>query len=335
MKKVFSLIIALSAGISAYAQYEDADGRIPRLFGSLNFNAGQNAERASFINPASNYTNAVRNYHISRPDFDNEMSYGFDFQLGYFFDKHAHFGIATGIMYSAHKGTMTVDYAHVEYQSTDFNGDVFRQVITSTQPMKESLKSTNLSIPLVVKYRGQISKVVGVMVDAGALYNVKMETDYDATAAFRYEAIYQYVNTGNGVTTAYDANVVPNPNDWLMTLEQYQKNKGDGNEAAYFESLSGQGFNVALNKPVQKSGTKKYQTGSLGFILQPSFTFRLNQNLYLNLGAYYTYQEFSTAKADNASRITDKVGTYNSYLNNTLKNWQNSYGLKLGINVFL
>ncbi len=334
MKKTLGLSILLAGALTANAQYE-VDGYTPRLYGGLHVKAGGVRERVSMQNLEMNYTEAVRNYKISRAQFDNKTSLGFDFQIGYFVDRKAHFGIATGIMYNSYEGTMTVDEMHVEYKSADFRGDVFRQSITATSPIVENYKTTSLTVPLVFKYRTQLSRVVGIMIDAGVLYNLQMKTDYDAASTMRYEAVYKYQTGEGGVKTVYDRNITPEENDWLITVDKYKKDKGDGNEAAYFQSLRDQGYNVSVNENVKKSGTFEYQKGSFGVLLQPSFTFRLNKNLYIDLGAYYMYQEFGNTDANRATRVADKIGTYNSYLNNAIRNWQNSYGGKAGLSVFL
>lgn len=329
MKNIISIISVM--GIALTAQAQDA-AKVNHWYVGINGKVGKVQEKMSMRTLGLNYNNAIRNDVPVTSHYENKTSFGADIQIGYFFDRKGEWGVATGVMYRTHEGELSVDDMRVQYQATDHNNAVYRQVITAQGPIKESLKTTNIAIPLVAKFRKQLSKVVGIMIDAGVTYSVQTEVDYDSRATFDYEAIYKYAKNGDGgYVPVYDNAIVPDGSDWLITKAQYQRTKGDGNEAAYFKSLQAEGYNVGLNESASKSGTFSYKTGTIGILFQPSVTFRLSNHFNLVVGGYYMYQNFSNSEENLNKRITDKIGSYNSVLNTTIKNRQISYGGTLGL----
>lgn len=336
MKKILGLILVSTIINTASAQDAAPNGRIPRWYIGLNAKGGEVSEKISTRYIGQYYKNTIMDIPASDIKIENEFSYGGELQVGFFFDKKAHWGVATGVIYRMHEGTMTIDKLTLQYQATDWKGATFRQVVNSQRPITEQLKTTNIAIPLMVKYRTQISKVVGIMIDAGATYSVAGETDYSADALLRYEAIYKYENRGDGgYVPVYDNAIKPDPSDWLITVEQYQRTKGDGKEAQYFQQLRDEGYSVAIGETVKKSGTVKYKTAAIGILFQPSFTFRLSHNIGLQVGGYYMYQNFNNTDENLSKKVVGEIGTYSSYLNNAIKNKQVSYGANIGINFFL
>ncbi|MBS1781087.1 MAG: outer membrane beta-barrel protein [Bacteroidetes bacterium] len=328
MKKLLNIIGIMSLAVAANAQ---SNAHIGRWYVGVNGMMGGVWEKMSMRTTGLNYTNAIYNRVPESTSFDNKTSYGGSLQIGFFFDKRREWGIATGVMYATHDGDLSLNNWAVQYQSTDFQNATYRQMITAQGPVKESLKTTNIAIPVVVKYRTQLSKVVGIMIDAGITYSVQTKVDYTGSGTFNYEAAYKYAQTGDGYTTVYDNSPVPDRSDWLITVDQYNRTKGDGGQVAYFNSFKAQGYNVGLNESAGASGTFNYKNGTIGVIFQPQVTFRLSNHIGLQVGGYYMYQNFSNSSDNWNTRLTDKIGTYNSVLNNTIKNQQVSYGGTLGI----
>jgi hypothetical protein len=328
MKKLIFLLTATAYAVNGFAQNMQTSG----FFIGLNFKVGPNSEQTALMPTNWIYPESVNNA-AKQPKVDNETAFGFDAQLGYFFGKKGHWGLGTGLVYFKNDGELTIESMHFEYKATDFNGDVYRQMITTTQPIKEILQTTNMSVPLVVKYRTMFSDRVGFSMDAGVVYNVKIETSYNASAAFDYEAIYKFEKSGTDYVAVYDDGSHPDASSWLITVEQYQKDKGDGNEEVYFKTLQDQGYNVGLNEKATGSGTVSHKTGSVGFLLQPSLSFRLSDVFYLNVGPYWMHQTFHNEQSSLKTQVTDRIGEYSSVLSTGVNRKMDYYGANLGLSI--
>jgi hypothetical protein len=332
MKKIFLGLIVTGSVFAATAQTTDK-----RFYIGVNGRAGKISHKEVMRSPGRVYTNAITQpYNRSLPEIELNNAFGFDGQIGYFFSPDAKWGIGTGAIVMQYDGTITADNMLVEYQSWDFNGDTYRQVVSNSKPIVEEFTMRSISIPLVMKYRTSLSKKLGVVFDAGILYNVSAKSEYTGNTAFNYEAIYQFNITSDGkVSTVYDAGAQPDENDWMITRAQYQKDKGDGREAEYFEGLKKQGYNVGLDVAATGSGTKEYKTGTIGGILQGAFTLQLTDAMQANLGFYYMHQNFRNDRATTNKRITDKPGEYNTIQNNIVRFRNSNYGISLGLSMFL
>ena len=310
----------------------DADSLLQRWCIDVNATAGILTQQYTANDLASHYTNAI-NQNISQVKFENGGSYGIDAQVGYFFGRKKHFGIGTGLMYMYQQGTATIDNFHIEYQSTDYQGNIFRQSLTANGGVKEKLNVSNFNIPLLFKYKKRFSQHIGFTADAGLLFNLQLNNAYSTNSTFDYEAIYKYsLEAGGG--TVYDNSSVPGTSDLLITKAQYLNNHTAGNVNDYFNSLHAQGYNVGLGvKPGNNSGNVSYMSGSVGFLVRPAISFYLSDKVALNLGAYYLYQNFNHT-ASNAYRLTDKVGEYNSMLNSVSTAQNNVYGISFGVRYF-
>ncbi|WP_276135113.1 outer membrane beta-barrel protein [Polluticoccus soli] len=326
MKRTLAMLLMCAAATS-HAQQLEPTGR---YYAGINFKYGQMKERMTIAPAVSIYPNVV-NYDRTPTNTEKGKAFGFDAQLGYFFSTDKKWGVGTGLVYLKSEGAVSIDATHFEYQSTDFKGDVFRQVITSTAPIREELEVTNMSIPLVVKYRTPICDKFGFNVDAGLVYNVRMETSYTGTAAYNYEAIYKFDNTGN--VAVYDNSPVPDPKDWLMTVQNYNEHRSDGNVNDYFQKLQDQGYNVGLGEAAGKSGKVEHRNNTtIGVLLQPSFSYKLTEAFSINVGGYYMFQKFR--KEDSRiSRMTDKLNEYNSLLDNASRRRQYNTGLTVGLSL--
>jgi hypothetical protein len=328
MKKIILAIIVLAQAIPAISQ----SGRMSRWSLGLNLKYGGLHEKASLISPALIYPYTRNQGGTCALKIASDYSYGGDLQFAYYFDKGASLGIGTGIVYFKNQGHATLDSLHVEYRSMDFNKDTFRQIITSAGPINETISTTTVSIPLVLKYRTMLSKRIGFTLDAGVVYNVSLKSTYEADASFNYEAIYKYDKVNGDYVAVYDYSAIPDPSGWLITVEKYRKDKGDGNEAAYFQTLQDQGYNVGLDEEIKtKSGSISSRTGSIGLILQPSLSLKLSDVTSVNLGAYYIYHGIKGAEGNARNMITDKIGEYNSLLNTSIMRRQYYYGINLGL----
>jgi outer membrane protein OmpA-like peptidoglycan-associated protein len=287
-----------------------------------------------FTTAAPGYTNAV-NTNISQLKFSNGMSYGLDAQVGYFFSKNNNWGVGTGLMYLYQTGDATIDKFHVEYQSVDGHGSTFRQLLTANKQIKEQLKMTYISVPVVLKYKHRFTKRVGLAIDLGAMINLQTINKYKTNASFDYEAIYKYADVSGNPYTVYDNLSTPLSTDLQITQAQYLHTHPGGDVNAFINQENSQnGYNVGLGvKPAGNTGSVSYTAGSIGLLFKPSINYYLNDKVALNFGLYYYYLPTTTSPASNY-HLTDKMGEYSSVLNNVSSVNSSSYGLNLGVRVY-
>ncbi len=343
MKKLLFLLIAANGMLSASAQTKDStrkqyqnDELMRNWSIDLNLLGGVLTRDLTTGSSIGNYLNALGDANLGNLKFTNGMSYGFDAQLGYFFNNSKHFGIGLGFMYLAQSGDATLDNFHVQYQSTDNLNEISRQIITANQPVKEELKITNMNIPLVLKYKARFSKRFGFTADLGVLYNVSIKNEYKTNATFDYEEIVQHVTTASGSTiTVYDNALTPASTDLQITKSHFNATTHPDGQSMqqYFLAQNALGYNVGLGMaPTNKSGTASYTRGNLGFIVRPALNYFFSDNVALTVGAYFIYQPFNNTPV-NSYRLTDKVGDYSSVINNVTKSNDMSYGGSLGIRI--
>ena len=348
MKKIFLLLTALVLVVSAWAQ-------IPRVVGRPDLDQPKTKKkyRNNFIwcfevsgnygllnqnltnkDISSGYLNAV-NAYAGNLTFTSGSSTAMEGQFSYFFNHKKTLGIGIGFSSSQMQGNVTLDQFAAEYQSTDFQGNTFRQKITADQPITEALKITNTNIPVVIKYKTRFSRHLGFKADFGIVYNVQLTNSYNTNASFDYEAIYQYQKNSDGTYTAvYDNSPTPtNINEWFITKNQY----AGSNEAGMwksFDSLHNQGYNVGLGvSPNKNTGNVSYTKGSIGFLVRPQFSWYMGNRLTLNIGGYIMYQSFNN-QVNNNYKITDKVGEYSSVLNSVTTATFISYGGTIGLSYY-
>ncbi len=341
MKKLFFLLIAANGALSAVAQQKapetkkyTTDDQLPRWVIDVNLMGGVLNQDITTTNPVLNYTRALSSSKIGSLTFDKGMSYGGNAQIGFFFDNKSHFGIGTGIMYLSQKGNVTMNNYKVEYQSSnDQWNNTFRQVITATAPIKEELKITNVSIPLLLKFKYRFTKRVGISADAGLVYNAMLKNSYSTNAKFNYEAIYKHVTNGTTISTVYDNGATPDNTDLVITEQQYLATHQGGDVNAYMTQQRNIGYNVGWGvEPDTKKGSVSYSQSSVGFLFQPSFSYYFTDKVALNIGGYYMYQMFTHAPT--GQRLTDKVGEYNSFLNNVTTTNATSFGGNIGMRFY-
>jgi outer membrane protein OmpA-like peptidoglycan-associated protein len=306
------------------------DQVLPRWALDVTYKYGSLAQDIEMIDLKQSYTNQLSST-FSTPSFSKGTSHGASLQLGYFFGKNRRWGLGTGVSVFLQKGTLTIDDFKTQYQSTDENGTTFRQILTSKGAVTEEVRSTNITIPLVLKFKHQFKESnFGLSVDLGGFAGISNQNKFDAQSRFDYEAAYKYEN-GVGV---YDASPNFDGASQLITREHYLKHQTEGvpvNE--YFQRKFNEGHNVALDREIRKEGSTSYSKMSYGFIFQPSVTYYLGYHTTFLLGGYYTYHVFGNEGNDNY-RLTDKVGEYRSITEGVKRNVATSWGLNVGFRFF-
>lgn len=346
MKKTLLIFIAIACTVHVTAQDINAEGDIIQHQNTstvvkhetkysgwgidINTMGGWLTQKYTVAAPSVSYKNPM-DAKISTMQFSKGATYGMELQGSYFFGEDQHWGAGMGLMYLYQHGYAAIDKFSIQYQSTDKFGNTFRQVITADQPVKENLDMYNISIPVLAKYRTKFTRSIGFSADAGFLVNLQQSNSYNTSASFDYEAIYKYQGTQGNLSTVYDNAILPGPADLVITKGRYLTDHSAAGINDYFNSVAAQGYNVGLNvKPNNTTGKVAYKKYSVGLLFRPTVSFYLDDHLILNAGAYYMMQNFTHDVAAN-SKLTDKVGDYNSMLSSVTKTATNSYGISIGL----
>ncbi len=337
MKKLFFLLMTVSSSLSAIAQSPTPrvhrDSSLSRWVIDVNLLGGGASQTFTTANSSGNYPN-VLNANTGQLTYQNGYGFGADAQLGYFFGKKRHFGIGTGFMYMEQHGDAVLNNYHVEYQATDGNANIFRQVVTGNN-IKENIVARSYNIPVLLKYKDRFSKHWGFTADAGAVINLQTQNAYTTHASFDYEAIYKFGETDGIQRSVYDNSPTPDATDWLITKAEFLKNNPNGDVAAYFAAKRALGYSVGDGvSPDTRTGTTTYTQVTVGFLVQPSVNYFLSDHVALNLGVYYMIQPF-TNNAQTGYQLTDGVGKYSSVMNNVTAATDQSYGINFGARFFL
>ena len=333
MKKGLLLFLAAQVAISASAQEKKtnnyADSLLQRWCIDINGYGGVVSQGLTYNNTLGNYLNAINSVsNTGDAKFKNGSSFGGELQLGYFFGHKRHFGVGTGILYLAQQADVTLDNYHVEFQATDKDNRVYRQLITGNN-ITEKEKISNFNIPILLKYKNRFSKHWGFTADAGLLINLQEKTNYTTNASFDYEAIYQ---TSDGTHYTYDNATTPSTSDIFWTKGAHQ-NDALGLQG-YFNAQNAKGYNVGLGvNPTSKSGNISYMTGSLGFLVSPAVSYYLSDHVAINLGVHYLFQPFKN-NVSSSYQLTNKVGDYSSVLGGVSSANSSTYGANLGLRIF-
>jgi outer membrane protein OmpA-like peptidoglycan-associated protein len=338
MKNIYLLLIAAGCSASAIAQVASthpyATNQSKRWALDVNLLGGKADQTFTTANSINNYPGAM-NGNTGVLKYDRGYSYGANLQLGYFFGHSEHFGIGTGIMFMEQRGEANLDAFHIDFRSTDVAGNTFRQVL-SGYDIREDVVSSMVNIPVMLKFKTRFSKRWGFSTDAGAVINLQMKNAYSTNAKFNREAIYKFVqNSDGGTTSVYDNSTTPSAGSWLVTRAEFLRNNPGGDWAEYARIKRSMGINVGDQMiTASRTGKTTYQTPSVGFMIQPSFNYYLSDNVSIKLGGYYMLQPFKN-KALSNYRLTDGYSSYSSVLDNVTASVNTSYGVNLGVSVYM
>jgi outer membrane protein OmpA-like peptidoglycan-associated protein len=338
MKQIIFLLIAAGCSASAIAQKINTSSHAasvsPGWALDLNMLGGMTSQSFTTANTMGNYPGAVSS-NTGDLIRSEGYSYGANAQLGYFFGKGRNFGIGAGIMYMEQRADVILNHFRLDYKATDAAGNTFRQMLTGND-IREHVISTNVNVPIMLKYKARFSKHWGFSADGGALLNLQMKNAYTTHATFDQGAAYKFVQNADGGTTAvYDNAITPSAGDWLITKAEFLQNNPNGNWNEYARIKRSMGINVGDELITSgRSGEKAYKSGSVGFMIQPSINLYLSDYVTLNLGGYYMMQPFKN-EPQGGYKLTDGNGSYSSVLNNVTSSVNQSYGVNFGARFFM
>ncbi|RYD55518.1 MAG: hypothetical protein EOP56_15500 [Sphingobacteriales bacterium] len=328
MKHIYSLLLAAGCSLTAMAQSES---NVSRWYLGVNAKGGVHTYDAEQIDIAANYLNSI-NPSIGTVTYTAGNSMGFDVQVGYFIGKKANFGFGTGLFYLKQSGDAELDKFVIHYQNRDYTNDVYRQIVTLKAPIAEEIKSTNVNIPIVLKYRTNLSKAFGFAIDAGIVCNLSMRHRYTTNASFDYEAVYKFQRMSDGTWfPVYDNSTDAGTYEWKgMTISETERTRSASDVNAHFNALRAQGYNVGVAQKPRATGYESYKAGSIGFLVQPSLAFRISKAVSLNVGGYYLYQKFEVP-GERTWQLTSNVGSYSSIMGAQKNVKMQNYGGSLGL----
>lgn len=310
---------------------------------------------AGFFNSSLTETNRLgyEKYNTLLPNqvnpaasFSGGNHLGFEIQLQHFFGKKAEIGVGFGLSYATLTGTISKSAYHAEFQANEKSiaghqgNEIFRQHITATTPISEELSMNNITLPITVIYRKNLSSKLMMNLEAGLLYSLSFTSTASSNGAlFDYEAIYQY-NTDVRFKpgTTFDQGLTPDDNSWLITKANAQKNLSSSSQPAnfnysvaqYFQRMSEIGYNVGLNQASRsETNTANFQSGAIGFLIRPSILYKVNENFAIKVGAFYQMLSISNTAAN--YKLIDENYVYNTMMNGVEKASASSFGLNIGI----
>ncbi len=308
------------------------DAQMPPWFIGLDLYVGYQSNTLQQYDWAASYLNAL-NANIDPLSINRSLHGAAGLSAGYFFGQKRNFGLGTGIQYVRLMGDLSLNPMSIEYQSTDANGHIFRQIIRSNEQIEERINQNIVGLPLMVMFKKQITNRWGINLDAGVVFNFYTSGKYNSdNAIFDYEAIYKFGGDGNPI---YDASSTPHPNSWLITAEHYQRTNPNGDVNTYFENLQTQGYNVGLGiNTTNTAGAIENLTVNTSWFVRPSISYRIHPQWAIHGNFMFQQVKTSFDNAPNSYRITDRRGDYQSMTKGMINNSQNLFSFGLGVRYY-
>jgi len=308
------------------------DAQMPPWFIGLDLYGGYQTHSIEQFNWTDSYLNAL-NPRIDPISMNRSFHGAAGLSAGYFFGRKRNFGLGTGLQYVRLSGNLSLNPMSIEYQSTDENGYIFRQIIRSNEDIQERIHQNIIGLPLMILIKKQITNRWGINLDAGVVFNMYTTGKYNSeNAIFDYEAIYKFDGDGNPI---YDASSTPHPNSWLITAEHYQRTNPNGDVKTYFENLQTQGYNVGLGiHGTNTAGTIENLSVSTSWFVRPSISYRIHPQWAIHGNFMFQQVKTSFNNAPNSYRITDRRGDYQSMTKGMISNSQNLLSFGLGLRYY-
>ncbi|MFM7105276.1 MAG: hypothetical protein ACKOW8_07120, partial [Flavobacteriales bacterium] len=275
------------------------------------------------------------NHAASNKALDTKVTssmFGVNVGYSYFFGRAAKLGVGTGIQYRMYSGTAEAAEFQVTYKATDDFGNSFRRIIRSDAPIKETFKVNQLAIPILLKWKGNVTLRLQYEIAAGVIYSL----DYGGKSSFgdnlmNYEGIYTPVKQANG-RYVYEYSTSEDVNQIAYT-EAAVEQTSPGNSEFVLQSVSLEGNDLGLNvKPDQalSKGDFNFSSG-LQWAVAPSLFFKLNDKLSVSGGALVCLGELTNTTGTNDYYLTKKSGEYNTVMNGISSAKTSLIALNLGL----
>ena len=235
--------------------------------------------------------------------------------VSYYVDRKSHFGFESGFQFLSLSGKVSNDNLNFSYKSTDTAGD-FRRTI-NTINLNEKVNGTALSIPILIKYKNKISTKLQFEVAAGINYNLSFSGNTDlADVRIDYEGYYFDNTPSDNIINSIYSSQNASKGGLFMTRDFYRNKKTD--PVQYINDIAQKsGLDVGLDKPTneERSNTSFAFKQSIAIVFRPQLMYKIDNNIYLTLGASLTINNFQNKQDLNKYFLADKVGSYNTLMN--------------------
>ena len=257
------------------------------------------------------------------------LMYGAMLEVGY--TLKGNLGIGTGLFFTYQQSTINLDdfnvsFANTEnvnYQSGNGNikghrNDTFKQMINANSKITENASMFVFTVPLLLKYKFNISPSVELNMDGGVLLNFYAISTSSMSGYLDYTAIYYYHDSGNKYVVGS-----PSSTNQALVLTDSTRN-------SFYNLRTKYQYNVGLHQQLGSGNPVKYG-------LSPAIFFRVqgvyhySPNIALLLGISFARQTLKPTD-QSPQPFTNKIGqNYNSLLNYTGNQQNIAFGINIGV----
>jgi len=280
-------------------------------------------------------------------------SLGIGAEVDYYFTNMI--GIGTGLHYNRMSGGFDIQDFEAVYASDDYTmniGDVeqwdYRRTARIDQ-LKEDYTVTNIGIPLLVKFRKDITNKIDVFIHAGALYNIASSStsslsngtvDYEGTL-FPQNAEFTVYGADD---TFFNTNIANQnrtldirKNTIIMTGRSEAEAVAHINTESEIDDIE-RGLNIGVNMKAGNGDNQSTLNAHLSLLGRVGLIYNMSDKMGIMAGLQYTS---GTLKAMDAYTLVDTIinegnsryGAYNSLLNGGTK--YSNIGISLGLTIKL
>ena len=297
-------------------------------FGAFNRKIEMNDLKTAYSHSTSinNYYNYV---YLNKGDY-----YSYDVKLFYYLKKHRNIGFGTGLMNIHYTTGITLTNFQVQYQSLDFYGNPFTQIITASSPVIEKINDSHFIMPLVCRLKWEDFRKIKLFVEAGLIVGDYVFFASEVSAKLDYEAIYQRQNSSwsNDVTNSGNTQYLELTRSYLTAHNPAIKDTIDD----YFRHLhtGPNKYNIGLDNQIHSKSIESNFYFPAGFTAKTGFTYNYNQKICFNLGIAWS-TEWTSTNQNRKYELTNNVGEYHSLVNGYKYNNTNYFGASIGVNIHI
>jgi hypothetical protein len=286
--------------------------------------------------PELNHLSYANLSNVSLPAATYSSSAGVNvgFDLDLLFGRKRNLELSLGLTYLYNKGTADFSGYHIEYGSVDANGNPYRRLVTATHA-SESLKYSNVSLPLLFKYSTNPDKKLGAYIQVGPVISLSGSASGSMNADIDFEAVYHF----NTATNSYVYAPTTHPGDWVITRQAIASELGPNqNVGNYFSQLYARGYDVTLDKNVSTNASKiSYHLGG-GMMVRAGGEYRITKVVHFLFGVTAVFitngRSVSSYNPVTASNDLTTISISN-FLNGTPSLLTMQVGFNLGLQIRL
>lgn len=255
------------------------------------------------------------------------------FELNLMFGKKRNVGFSAGAMIIGGFNSFKLDSFEVQYKATDKEGRSFKRILRAYE-WKEKVTYTNISIPVLFKFRYYGKKKLGLFADIGPVISVLSNAKSRIETVVDFEAVY---SMQGGIPHFSEQTETT---DWVITREMVKQHISSGNPNDYFAQQYNRGYYVGLDKT--KTGnapTIDYKIG-FGGLLRAGMIYNVTPIFSITLGGQCLIISSGRKTSDNYKPLDvadDFVqeGDVNSVLSSAGSLLKAQYGINLGFHLKL